>query len=134
MNHHDQVGSNEARPKPFITGWRGLCPRCAKGALYQSYLKPAASCKICTLDYSRADAGDGAVPFVMMAAGTVGVLIGVGLMFHFGLSMLITILVSCSAAMAVTLYLLPRVKGVLIAMQYYYKAGDETALRFRDSD
>lgn len=119
---------------PFMKGWRMVCPRCAKGALYQSYLKPALSCKACGLDYSRADAGDGAVPFVMMISGFCGIVIGLLTMFYWNLEMIWTILIACLLATMITLFLLPRVKAILIAMQYRYKAGDDSSLRFKNSD
>lgn len=122
------------RPPAVLIGWRMLCPRCADAKLYQSYLKPVALCPVCQLDYSRADAGDGAVPFVMMIAGLFGVLTGVTLMFWLGANLAVTALGASVVVMGLTLALLPRFKSILIVMQYRYKAGDESALRFRDED
>ncbi len=121
-------------PNPIHAGWRELCPRCGMAPLYGSYLKPMAHCPVCLLDYSRADAGDGAVPFVTLITGALGALVGWFGMFVLGMPMLWVIIIASLFAIAVTFYLLPKTKSLLIAMQYHYKAGDDTSLRFKDSD
>lgn len=51
---------------PFKTGFRGRCPRCGEGHLFQSFLKLKPKCEACGLDYSFADPADGPAFFVMM--------------------------------------------------------------------
>ncbi|MEL6436661.1 MAG: DUF983 domain-containing protein, partial [Pseudomonadota bacterium] len=53
---------------PFETGFRGKCPRCGSGDLYDGFLSVKPSCAACGLDYSFADAGDGPAFFVMSFA------------------------------------------------------------------
>lgn len=106
------------------TGFRGKCPRCGEGALYSSFLKVADSCSVCGLDLSQEDAGDGAVPFIIIIAGTLGVGIGVWVMFTFNTGVWAPIVVAFPVVAAVVLFLLPKVKGLLIALQYLNKAGD----------
>jgi len=115
------------------TGFRGLCPRCGKGKLYQSFLKVADRCGHCDLDLSQEDAGDGAVPFIILIAGTLAVGIGVWVMFAFETGVWAPILVACPVVAAVVLLLLPRTKGLLIALQYINKAGD-TGVNTFDAD
>ena len=47
----------------------GRCPRCGKGALFDGYLKIAARCNACGLDYANFDAGDGPAVFVILIVG-----------------------------------------------------------------
>lgn len=115
------------------TGFRGKCPRCGKGRLYSSFLKVADTCGSCGLDLSQEDAGDGAVPFIILIAGAVGVLLGVWVMFAFETGLWVPILVACPVVAAVVLILLPRTKGLLIALQYINKAGD-TGVNTFDAD
>jgi uncharacterized protein (DUF983 family) len=49
----------------------GYCPRCGKGKLFRGFLKIAASCSACGLDYSRFDAGDGPAVFVILIVGAI---------------------------------------------------------------
>ena len=106
------------------TGFRGLCPRCGKGRLYTSFLKVADSCDVCGLDLTQEDAGDGAVPFIILIAGALGVGLGVWVMFAFETGIWAPIVVACPVVAAVVLVLLPKTKGLLIALQYLNKAGD----------
>lgn len=117
------VPNSETR-SAWQTGFRGKCPRCGEGALYSSFLKVSDQCAVCGLDLSQEDAGDGAVPFIILIAGTLGVGIGVWVMFTFGTGVWAPIVVAFPIVAAVVLLLLPRVKGLLIALQYLNKAGD----------
>ena len=114
------------------TGFRGKCPRCGEGALYSSFLKVADNCPVCGLDLSQEDAGDGAVPFIIIIAGTLGVGIGVWVMSTFDTGVWAPITVAFPVVAAVVLILLPKVKGLLIALQYLNKAGDTGTNTFND--
>ncbi len=115
------------------TGFRGLCPRCGTGKLYRSFLKVTERCDHCGLDLSQEDAGDGAVPFIILIAGTLGVGIGIWVMFAFETGVMTPMLVACPVVAAVVFLLLPRTKGLLIALQYLNKAGD-TGVNTFDAD
>jgi uncharacterized protein (DUF983 family) len=49
----------------------GRCPRCGRGKLFSGFLKIAASCVKCGLDYSRFEAGDGPAVFVILIVGAI---------------------------------------------------------------
>src|SRR4051812_18482950 len=53
---------------PIITGIKGRCPRCGEGHLFRpgTFLKIAAKCEVCGLNYSFADPADGPAFFSMM--------------------------------------------------------------------
>ena len=104
--------------------WRGVqqrCPRCGRGQLFQSYLKPVAHCAACgtALGHIRADdfppwmtiilVGHLLIPFVL-AANFLDVSAGVQLAFWL------------PVALALTLLLLPRCKGVMAAALWALKA------------
>lgn len=116
------------------TGFRGLCPRCGRGRLYDRFLHVADRCPVCSLDLSREDAGDGAVPFIILIISTVGVGLGVFVMFAFDTPVWTPIVVTLPVVTALGLFLLPRVKGLLIALQYLNKAGDTGGNTFREDD
>jgi uncharacterized protein (DUF983 family) len=54
----DQPG-NEKIAWIIKTGWKGECPRCGKGHMFQSWLKIADTCEVCGLDYRFAAPDDG---------------------------------------------------------------------------
>src|SRR3954447_24812764 len=53
---------------PIITGIKGRCPRCGEGHLFRqgTFLKIAANCEVCRLNYNFADPADGPAFFSMM--------------------------------------------------------------------
>lgn len=56
---------------PVSTALRSACPRCGEGRLYDGLLTPAKACRICGLDYSFIDSGDGPAVFVILILGFV---------------------------------------------------------------
>ncbi len=119
---HDS--SEETPPSAWATGFRGRCPRCGQGRLYSGFLKVAPRCTVCDLDLSQEDAGDGAVPFVILIVGALGVLAGALPMLAFDLPVWSAIVISVPVVVVLVLVLLPRAKGLLIALQYINRAGD----------
>lgn len=47
----------------------GLCPRCGAKTLFDGWVKFAASCRACGLDYARFNVGDGPAAFLTMVVG-----------------------------------------------------------------
>ena len=127
---HDS--SEETPPSAWATGFRGRCPRCGQGRLYSGFLKVAPRCTVCDLDLSQEDAGDGAVPFVTLVVGAVGVLAGALPMLAFDLPVWSAIVISIPVVVVLVLALLPPVKGLLIALQYINRAGDTGQNTFDD--
>jgi uncharacterized protein (DUF983 family) len=111
-------------PSPWATGWKGRCPRCGEGRLYSGFLKVAPSCGVCGLDLSREDAGDGAVPFLILLIGAIGV--GFGMIFLLGLDWPVwaTLAVTAPVIVLLTVISIPKAKGLLIALQFVNRAGD----------
>ena len=111
-------------PSPWKTGYRGRCPRCGEGKLYSSFLKVADGCTYCGLKYDFENAGDGAVPFLILIIGGIGVGLGAWVLLAFDTGVLAPILVTVPVVILLTMILLPKAKGLLIALQYVNAAGD----------
>jgi uncharacterized protein (DUF983 family) len=58
-----------AGPSIFTSSFFGRCPRCGAGPLFAGYLRIAAQCSHCGLDYALFDVGDGASVFVILIVG-----------------------------------------------------------------
>lgn len=99
-------------------GWAGRCPSCGEGRLLHSYLKVNAACAHCgqELHHQRADDGPAYLTILI-----VGHLLAPVLMFVYStwepapLPMALSLSAGC---IALSLYLLPRLKGALIAIQW----------------
>jgi uncharacterized protein (DUF983 family) len=121
-------------PSPWVTGFRGRCPRCGEGRLYSGFLKVAERCPVCDLDLSKEDAGDGAVPFLILLIGGIGV--GFGMIFLLGFDWPIWAVLAVTVPLitVLTLVSIPKAKGLLIALQFVNRAGDTGQNTFDEND
>ncbi len=110
-------------PQPALsTGLGGRCPRCGQGKLFDGYLTVAPRCNRCGLEFSFADAGDGAAWFVMLIAGTLAV---AGVLFvelTWQPPYWVHAIVAIPLAVVLPLAMLRPVKGVMINRQYQTRA------------
>lgn len=116
----DQSGDVNAPPAPLgLTMWRGArlrCPQCGQRTLFRAYLKLNLGCPACGADFSRSETADVA-PYVtvmlitLLVAPTTAVLALHGASAGPGV-----LLASLVITAALTLALLPRVKGVLASL------------------
>ncbi|MEM8536630.1 MAG: DUF983 domain-containing protein [Pseudomonadota bacterium] len=101
--------------------WRGLqckCPKCGKASLFDSYLKVVDECPACgeVLHHHRADDGPAYLTILL-----VGHLIGFAIhimwvMYRPDPWVMATVL--SLGAVALSLYLLPRMKGMVVGIQW----------------
>ncbi len=106
-------------------GIKGRCPRCGAGRIYAGYLKIAEACPLCGLGLAGSDVGDGPVVPAMLVIGAVVV----GLAFYVELmwspSLWVHAILWLPLASILVLWLLPRIKGVAIALQHRYRSTEE---------
>lgn len=117
---------------PWRTGFRGRCPRCGEGRLFVGFLTVAEQCGSCGLKFGFENVGDGAVPFLILLIGGVGVGLGAWVMLAFDTAVWVPILVTVPVVAILTLALMPKAKGLLIALQYVNRAGDTGTDAFDD--
>ena len=99
-------------------GWRQTCPACAKGALYKSYLKVNDACPACQEDLHHQRADDAPPYFTMLITGHIiigGILIAEQL---YAPETWVHLVVALPSLVILSLYLLPRIKGLLIGYQW----------------
>lgn len=107
---------------PVPAGFKGKCPRCGVGRLFNGYIATAKGCGNCGLDYAFIDVGDGPVPFVIMIVGFITA--GLALWTDIALSppLWLHFIIWMPLAVFLSLFALRWVKGILIALQYRNKA------------
>lgn len=109
---------------PLSTGLRGKCPRCGRGKLFDGYLKIASRCNVCSLDFSFADAGDGATWFVMLFASVFGVGSILGIEVAYAPVWWVHVLIAIPILIIIPMLLLRPMKGVLLAQQWCMDASE----------
>lgn len=109
----------ERQIKPaMLLGWRRRCPSCATGPLLQGYLKVRDECIVCGEDLHHQRADDGPAYLTILIVGHVlaPTILWVHAEFRPEPMVLATTLsIGC---IALSLYLLPRIKGLIVAIQW----------------
>lgn len=102
----------------LLRGWRQRCPACGHGKLYGKFLKVADACTDCGQELHHHRADDAPPYFTMLIVGhvVVGLVLSVEMRFHPDLW--VHALLWGPAILLLSLWLLPRIKGALIGMQW----------------
>ncbi|MFZ5752597.1 MAG: DUF983 domain-containing protein [Pseudomonadota bacterium] len=111
---------NDERPlrRAMVNGWRRRCPCCGSGPLLRGYLTVRDTCAVCGEDLSHQRADDGPAYLTILI---VGHLLAPALLLAFvefrpdPWVMATAFAVGC---VGLSLYLLPRLKGVMVAIQW----------------
>ncbi len=109
-------------PNPFLAGLMGRCPACGKGSLFSGYLKLAARCCHCEMDFSRADIGDGAAVFVIFLVGAIIVPLVLAVELAATPPVWLHLLIWLPLTTALILALLRPFKATLFALQFKHDA------------
>ncbi|MEO1678530.1 MAG: DUF983 domain-containing protein [Pseudomonadota bacterium] len=119
---HPVTADTEPAPRPLRPalrrGWRRRCPCCGAGPLYQSYLKVRDRCPVCgeALHHQRADDGPAYLTILIVGHLMAPILHLSWVWFEPEPLVLATLLTLF--CVTVSLWLLPRIKGALVALQW----------------
>ncbi|MCO5160048.1 MAG: DUF983 domain-containing protein [Mesorhizobium sp.] len=108
--------------EPFGTGFRGRCPRCGEGKLFDGYISLKPRCSVCGLDYDFADSADGPAVFVMLIIGFIVVGLALWVEVSYGPPLWLHFLLWIPLTLILCLPTLRWLKGIMIALQYSNKA------------
>lgn len=115
----DQINIAEREIKPaMMHGWRRRCPNCGAGPLLKGYLKVRDECPVCNEDLHHHRADDGPAYLTILIVGHI---MAPSILFVFTKfrpePMVLASLFSIGCV-ALSLYLLPRLKGMIVAIQW----------------
>ena len=99
-------------------GWARRCPSCGSGPLLRGYLTVRESCPVCgeALHHQRAD--DGPAYLTILIVGHLMAPLILFVFTKFRPDPLVLASVFSVGTVALSLYLLPRLKGALVALQW----------------
>ncbi len=119
-DHPEAHAADDDRPLRVALrrGWRRRCPACGAGPMMTGYLAVADHCTVCgtALHHQRADDGPAYLTILI-----VGHLMAPLLLWAFVTwrpDPLVLLTVFSVGTVGLSLYLLPRLKGVLVALQW----------------
>jgi uncharacterized protein (DUF983 family) len=109
---------------PIITGIRGRCPRCGQGHLFRprTFLKLAARCDFCGLDFNFADPADGPAFFSTMAMSFPIVGFALWLDMTYQPPFWVHLITTLPLLLIFCIVPLRPLKGWLVCSQYFHKA------------
>lgn len=99
-------------------GWALRCPNCGKGALVHSYLKVNAACGTCGQELHHQRADDGPAYLTILIAGHLMAPLLLIVYSTWQPDPMPMALGFTALFVALSLYLLPRLKGVLVGIQW----------------
>lgn len=103
-------------------GWKGLCPRCGKGAMFRKWLKLNDACPVCGLDYRFAAPDDGPAFFSLCIIAFPLIFFVVWLQVKYDPPFWVHLLTSFPLLGLGCILPLQPLKGWLVASQYVNKA------------
>jgi len=101
--------------RSFRLGWTGRCPRCAQGTLFYRFLKIRSGCERCGLDFSGYPTDDAPPYFTILVVGHIVVPAMLMLEQWTQPPEWMHAALWIPTTLALTLALLPRIKGAVLA-------------------
>jgi len=95
-------------------GFKRTCPNCASAPLFKTYLKSVDRCDTCGEDWGDVRADDGPAWATMLVVGHVVAPLFPFVIFSKDLSDWAAILILCTVATLLSLWILPKMKGLFI--------------------
>lgn len=118
MNGQIDLTNDRALKRALLRGWRRRCPKCGSGPLMRSYLKVRDTCLVCDEELHHHRADDGPAYITILVVGQILAPVIHISYTQFRPDPLIMATVLSVGAVALALYLLPRLKGMLVGLQW----------------
>jgi uncharacterized protein (DUF983 family) len=119
------IGANVERPSMLTAMLRGAlerCPRCGQGRLLHHYLKMVDRCSVCGEPYGHYRTDDAAPWLTILLVGHITIPIILICEMNFQLPLWLAFAIYLPLIVGLTLFLLPRCKGVMAAVLWAMKA------------
>ena len=114
------VTVSEERPvRPaMLRGWRRKCPSCGSGPMMKSYLKVRDTCPVCDEELHHHRADDGPAYLTILIVGHIMAPMIIWAFTEFRPDPMVLATVFTVGCVALSLYLLPRLKGAIVGLQW----------------
>ncbi|MBC7479481.1 MAG: DUF983 domain-containing protein [Pseudorhodobacter sp.] len=99
-------------------GWQCRCPNCGAGPMMRSYLKVRDNCPVCGEDLSHQRADDGPAYLTILVVGHILAPLIYFVFVRYRPEPLVLASIFATATVALALFLLPRFKGMFVALQW----------------
>ena len=116
----DSRADTPERPlrQAMLRGALGRCPACGQGRLFKGYLTVNASCAHCGEEFHHQRADDGPAYLTILIVGHLLAPTLLWVWVAFRPAPLVLIAIFATGSVALSLLLLPRLKGMIVAIQW----------------
>ena len=114
----DLSASDRPTGQAVLRGFRRTCPNCGKGHLFQGYLKVVESCGNCGQELSHHRADDGPAYLTILLVGHLMAPFIHIVFVRFRPEPIVMAALFVTVCVALSLWLLPRLKGVVVGIQW----------------
>jgi uncharacterized protein (DUF983 family) len=102
----------------------GLCPRCGARTLFAGVAKFAARCRVCGLDFTSFNVGDGPAAFLTLIIGALVTALAIGVQIAWHPPFWVHILLWVPITTGAVIWGLRAGKSALLAAEYQRRAGE----------
>jgi uncharacterized protein (DUF983 family) len=110
---------------PVSAGFHCRCPHCGRGRLFSGYLKVVATCEACGFELGTLDTGDGPAVFVMFVVLVITMPLVFFVWAAFEPPIWVHAVLWPVVVTGLSLWLLPPAKGIMLALQYKHRPGEQ---------
>lgn len=114
----DADGAKRDVRTSMLRGWRRKCPNCGTGPMLKSYLKVRDNCPVCDQDLSHHRADDGPAYLTILIVGHIMAPLLIWAFTEFRPEPMVLATTFTLGCVALSLYLLPRLKGAIVGLQW----------------
>ncbi|WP_425072237.1 DUF983 domain-containing protein [Sagittula sp. S175] len=118
MNHQGNIEEDASIWPTVWRGWRRRCPRCGNGPLLSGYLKVRDNCPVCRQELHHHRADDGPAYLTILIVGHLMAPLLLVVFEKWRPEPLVLFTIFAVGCVALSLYLLPRLKGAIVAFQW----------------
>ncbi|KAA9005710.1 DUF983 domain-containing protein [Histidinibacterium aquaticum] len=115
---HDEEGPDRPASPAMWRGFRRKCPNCGQGPMFETYLKVSDSCPVCAEELRHHRADDGPAYLTILVVGHLMAPVIHVLFTQFRPDPLVMATILTVGCVALSLYLLPRLKGLVVGIQW----------------
>lgn len=113
------LDADERPAKPaLIRGWKMLCPQCGTGPMMDGFLKVRDTCEVCGEELHHQRADDGPAYVTILISGHILAPLMLIIFETFRPEPLLLVVGFSIAFVAMALYMLPRIKGAFVGLQW----------------
>lgn len=102
----------------LLRGWRRKCPCCGAGPMMEGFLKVRSKCVVCSTEMHHHRADDGPPYLTILIVGHIVGPLMLWFFVAFRPEPMVLLTLFSISSVAMSLYLLPRLKGAIVALQW----------------